>query len=179
MKRIDTRPKHDKLTMTIVMLGKGYGMPSSHAQFLAYFATYLGLFLLLRHRPPSPPSKPSSSSSPPIPLPHPHTQLRLFAILVAIVAGAVAGARVYLSYHTPRQVLAGVGAGVACALLWFVATAVLRSIGLVEWGLATGLARQFRLRDLVCQEDLIEAGWREWERRREEKEREEEWRKVR
>lgn len=33
------------------MLGKGYGMPSSHAQFVGYFSMYLVLFLLLRHDP--------------------------------------------------------------------------------------------------------------------------------
>lgn len=33
------------------MLGKGYGMPSSHAQFAAYFAVYLGLWVLVRHDP--------------------------------------------------------------------------------------------------------------------------------
>ncbi|KLU88310.1 hypothetical protein MAPG_07297, partial [Magnaporthiopsis poae ATCC 64411] len=31
--------------------GKGYGMPSSHAQFVAFWALSLALFLLVRHRP--------------------------------------------------------------------------------------------------------------------------------
>lgn len=35
-------------TDDLEMHGKGYGMPSSHAQFVAFFATYLGLWLLLR-----------------------------------------------------------------------------------------------------------------------------------
>ncbi|KAF7597327.1 hypothetical protein BBP40_006267 [Aspergillus hancockii] len=45
LKRIikEERPK--------LMFGKGYGMPSSHAQFVAYFAVYLGLFLVFRHSP--------------------------------------------------------------------------------------------------------------------------------
>ena len=33
------------------MMGKGYGMPSSHAQFVAYFAVYLGLWVVVRHDP--------------------------------------------------------------------------------------------------------------------------------
>jgi hypothetical protein len=33
------------------MLGKGYGMPSSHAQFVAFFAVYLGLWVVIRHDP--------------------------------------------------------------------------------------------------------------------------------
>lgn len=33
------------------MIGKGYGMPSSHAQFVAFFAVYLGLWVVVRHDP--------------------------------------------------------------------------------------------------------------------------------
>jgi hypothetical protein len=33
------------------MMGKGYGMPSSHAQFVAFFAVYLGLWVVVRHDP--------------------------------------------------------------------------------------------------------------------------------
>ena len=33
------------------MMGKGYGMPSSHAQFVAYFAVYIGLWVVVRHDP--------------------------------------------------------------------------------------------------------------------------------
>uniref|UniRef100_A0A0D2XCM3 Dolichyldiphosphatase n=1 Tax=Fusarium oxysporum (strain Fo5176) TaxID=660025 RepID=A0A0D2XCM3_FUSOF len=32
--------------------GKGYGMPSSHAQFVAFWSVSLALFLLVRHKPP-------------------------------------------------------------------------------------------------------------------------------
>ncbi|KFX87335.1 hypothetical protein V490_08336 [Pseudogymnoascus sp. VKM F-3557] len=46
LKRIikEERPKQ--------MHGKGYGMPSSHAQFVTFFSVHLALFLLLRHTPP-------------------------------------------------------------------------------------------------------------------------------
>lgn len=40
-------------------IGKGYGMPSSHAQFMAYWSTYLMLFVLIRHDP----LKPNTSST--------------------------------------------------------------------------------------------------------------------
>ncbi|KAL8936552.1 MAG: hypothetical protein Q9216_004874 [Gyalolechia sp. 2 TL-2023] len=40
---------------------KGYGMPSSHAQFVAFFSVYLTLFLLIRHSPhPSDTHKPTT-----------------------------------------------------------------------------------------------------------------------
>jgi dolichyldiphosphatase len=151
------------------MLGKGYGMPSSHAQFLSFFAVYLGLFLLLRHRPDSHTHSTPSENSPtkhPIPLPPSHWQIRLLVVAVVLTAAAVAGSRVYLHYHTSRQVLAGVAAGVIAAVAWFVVTGIARATGIVEWLLETRLARQFRVRDLVCGEDLVEAGWLEWERRR-------------
>lgn len=150
------------------MLGKGYGMPSSHAQFLAYFATYLSLFLLLRHRPDTPPLRAPSSRGPkpPIPLPSPRTQIRLLVVAVTLVAAGVAASRIYLHYHTPKQVLAGVAAGVLSAVMWFAVTGIARAQGLVARLLDTSLARQFRVRDLVCVEDLVESGWREWEVRR-------------
>jgi len=42
MKRYFKHPRPEQ------MHGKGYGMPSSHAQFMCYFAVYLSLWLLVR-----------------------------------------------------------------------------------------------------------------------------------
>jgi dolichyldiphosphatase len=81
-------------------------------------------------------------------------------------AGAVGASRVYLQYHTPKQVLAGAGAGAACALAWFVATDRLRAAGGVGWLLGTRLARAFRFRDLLLHEDPVQAGWEKWQRKR-------------
>ncbi|KAI4136237.1 MAG: hypothetical protein LQ340_008136, partial [Diploschistes diacapsis] len=188
------------------MLGKGYGMPSSHAQFLVFFATYLSLFLLLRRHTPQPqpqprlrlhqPHAPSSSSSlpkpthsatfhstaissttitsPPTPkknpapaqlppcaqpsaLPALHIPM-LASTLVLALAAVVAASRVYLDYHTPRQVLVGCSAGWISAVLWFAATSWLRRAGWLEWGLETGVCRALRVRDLCTEEDLVEAG---------------------
>lgn len=68
------------------MLGKGYGMPSSHAQFVAYFSTYLVLFLLLRHDP----HKPNASSTH---VPAPVWQRVGLALAAVLGAGAVAQSR--------------------------------------------------------------------------------------
>ncbi|KAK5088302.1 hypothetical protein LTR05_002519 [Lithohypha guttulata] len=166
------------------MHGKGYGMPSSHAQFVSFFAVSLTLFLLLRHQPStqhhhnSPPrsstitGKTSTATNNFDPLIYPTYRQsslleRLVLSLLAICgATAVAASRIYLSYHTPRQVLVGVIAGILFALLWFMGTSWLRTEGWVEWGLDTYLARLVRLRDLIVTEDLQDAGWGRWEARR-------------
>jgi dolichyldiphosphatase len=140
------------------MYGKGYGMPSSHAQFVSYFSISLTLFLLLRH---IPPKNPIAS----------HTPLNIasrisLSILALVNAALVAWSRIYLNYHTPKQVLIGCAAGTASAILWFMATSFLRSSGLLGWGLDLPLTRLFRVRDLVVEEDLCQSGWEKWEDRR-------------
>ncbi|KAL4918088.1 phosphatidic acid phosphatase type 2/haloperoxidase [Aspergillus aurantiobrunneus] len=142
LKRIikEERPKQ--------MFGKGYGMPSSHAQFVAFFAIYMGLFLLFRHS--------NTTGQGPIP--------RILACIgISLGATAVAVSRIYLTYHTTRQVLAGCAVGVAFALAWFVFTGLLRNHGWIDWALDHSIARFLRLRDLVVSEDLAEAGWQRWE----------------
>ncbi len=153
--------------MGVVMNGKGYGMPSSHAQFAFYFAGSLALFLLLRHRPTSPSQSPSSRSqsyTPSAALAFPH-RLAL-SLLGLVVASLIAGSRVYLNYHTPRQVVAGALAGLAFAGVWFAVTAVVRWSGWLDWMLDTGVARVLRVRDLVVEEDLVQAGWEKWSEKR-------------
>lgn len=142
------------------MLGKGYGMPSSHAQFVAYFSTFLTLFVLLRHDPHNGPA--ASATHVPIP----YWQRLLLSMAALAGAAAVAGSRIYLAYHKPRQVYVGVVAGMACALGWYVVTELARKHGLVEQLLELPLARWARLRDLVVNEDLVDAGWERWESRR-------------
>ena len=144
----------------IELHGKGYGMPSSHAQFVAYFSTFLTLFLLFRHEP----YKYAHASSTHMPMPY--WQRLLLAIASILCAAAVAQSRIYLHYHTPRQVHIGVGAGVACAFAWFICTSMARRFGIVDWFLDQPLARWLRLRDLIVNEDLVDAGWERWEMRR-------------
>ena len=141
------------------MNGKGYGMPSSHAQFVAYWATSVTLFLLLRHKP----HTPNTSTT--------HVPTSLFqrlvlSILVVGGAAAVAESRIYLNYHTPKQVLVGCMAGMFCALAWFGVVTYLRLAGWVDWALDHDLARYFRVRDLLVNEDLVDAGWERFHSRR-------------
>lgn len=125
-------------------------MPSSHAQYAFYFATYLTLFLLLRQTP-----SPNSS-------PHPI----LLSLLLLLSASLVAYSRIYLTYHTSSQVLVGCTAGAGCALAWFCATAMARRMGVVEGVLEGEVMRWLKMRDLVVEESLEEAGWERWENRR-------------
>lgn len=149
-------PLRSQLIHRTGMNGKGYGMPSSHAQFVTFFSISLTLFLLLRHRPVA-----SSTHSPTTVL-----QRVLLALASLVSASAVAWSRIYLNYHTPRQVLVGCAAGSVFAIVWFIVVAVLRYTGWVEWGLDTPIARIFRFRDLILTEDLTDAGWARWEGRR-------------
>ena len=81
-------------------------------------------------------------------------------------AATVAVSRIYLNYHTPKQVLAGCGAGIGCALAWFLVTEMLRTHGWIDWALDLPIPRLLRIRDLVVSEELDEAGWYRWESKR-------------
>ncbi|KAK5191825.1 hypothetical protein LTR99_008445 [Exophiala xenobiotica] len=139
------------------MHGKGYGMPSSHSQFVTFFALSLTLWLLFRHVPTS-----STTSYSPSTL----SERVLLSLLACMGAGAVAASRVYLNYHTPKQVLVGVAAGAVFAVIWFLFTTLLRRWGLIDWALENWISRKFRFRDLITTEDIQDAGWGRWETRR-------------
>jgi dolichyldiphosphatase len=139
------------------MYGKGYGMPSSHAQFVAYFAVYLALFLIVRHKPPYGGVRRRN-----------HTPLSIwertaYSAFGVGMAVAVAWSRIYLNYHTEWQVLVGTVAGAVSAVAWFVLTSVIRGTGLLAWGMRLPPARYLRFRDLVVEEDLCQAGWEKWD----------------
>jgi dolichyldiphosphatase len=140
----------------IAMHGKGYGMPSSHAQFVAFFSVTLALFLLFRHVP-----HPTETHTP-----FSFVQRAVLSLCALAGAGLVAWSRIYLNYHTPKQVIVGCVAGAVFALVWFGFTAFLRRSGWVDWILDTYIARLLRVRDLVVQEDLVDSGWARWEEKR-------------
>lgn len=143
--------------------GKGYGMPSSHAQFVAFWSVSLALFLLVRHRPP-PALRGRAPSS--VHRPWSIAERAGVSLVAAGIAALTAWSRVYLNYHTPKQVVAGCAAGVLSAVGWFLATEILRRTGFLTWALETPLARAFRVRDLLVEEDMCQAGWEKWEERR-------------
>ncbi|KAB5563361.1 phosphatidic acid phosphatase type 2/haloperoxidase [Coniochaeta sp. 2T2.1] len=181
-------------------VGKGYGMPSSHAQFAVFWAVALSLFLVVRHKPRSTDAgrrhpatarargdgggnaegRPAARTTRSGRLrqiqlrdveayAHQPWSLveRVGVSLVAMtLASMVAWSRIYLGYHTPTQVLAGCGAGFICAVGWFAVTYVLRQTGFLVQALNWPVARWFRVRDLIDEEDMCQAGWEKWEERR-------------
>ncbi|KAG5959857.1 hypothetical protein E4U58_004824 [Claviceps cyperi] len=136
--------------------GKGYGMPSSHAQFVAFWSVSLALFLLLRH-------KPCATRKPHRARPWSLLERTVISLAAGGLAAATAWSRIYLNYHTPRQVFVGSAMGVLVAFAWYGVTSVVRQTGLLAMGLDSSLARAFRLRDLVVFEDMCQAGWEKWE----------------
>ena len=125
---------------------------------MGFFAVTMVLFLLVRHQPPITQMKMGTKGE----MGFPYWQRLVFSVIICAVCIAVAASRVYLSYHTPTQVVVGGVAGALCGLAWYAVTAWLRRHGWLDWGLDTRLAKLGRWRDLVVEEDLAEGGWKRW-----------------
>jgi len=78
-----------------------YGMPSSHSQFMGFFAAYTILFALLR-----------------LPATRAVHKIGLVS-LVTVVAALVMYSRVYLRYHSVDQVSSGAVIGAVVGAIWF------------------------------------------------------------
>ncbi|EFX05210.1 dynein heavy chain [Grosmannia clavigera kw1407] len=140
---------------------RGYGMPSSHAQFAGYWAVTIALFLLVRYRGQN--RIPQNRQRQESPQNSWSLAERVATSTAAfVVAVLVAWSRVYLHYHTPRQVLVGFAAGLLVGFAWFAATTFVRRCGLLRWVLALPPARWLRIRDLAAEEDAPQAGWEKW-----------------
>lgn len=152
------------LTNDVEMYGKGYGMPSSHAQFVAFFAVYFSLWIYLRAR-------------------HLPTYERVLISVTTVVASiAVSASRIYLSYHTRLQVACGYSVGVVFALAWFGFTTWLRETTLGQarsgWGLETltggrklwdwilWATQIVYVKDLLADVDLVRWEWEVWNKAR-------------
>ncbi|KAJ3286082.1 Dolichyldiphosphatase 1 [Rhizoclosmatium sp. JEL0117] len=133
------------------ILGGGYGMPSSHSQFMAYFATCVILHLYL---------KTSYKSK---------LWKHLIAFATLLLAASVQYSRIHLYYHTPSQVLVGVQIGTLLGLIWFLFTTRLLLPFLVDTlkVLDHPLAIAFCVRDTSDVGDLVRCeyeGLMKWER---------------
>jgi dolichyldiphosphatase len=109
--------------------GDMYGMPSGHTQFQAFAAAYISLWALSgRWREPS-------------------ALLRWAVVLACWASVALVGSsRLYLHYHTLRQVAVGGALGVALAALWFIAVEVVARPAFAPLA-ASLLGRWLRVRD--------------------------------
>jgi len=131
------------------MHGKGYGMPSSHAQFVAFFSVYTTLWVFLRcnHFP----------------------LLKRVAVTILSFSGAsaISLSRIYLSYHTPKQVLAGNIIGAGLAIFWFCTTSYLRrcDIRMVDrtpWQWIMWAGSFIWMKDMCLDVDLVQHDYNIW-----------------
>jgi len=87
-------------------IGNGYGFPSSHSQYMGYFATFLICHLHFRHR----------FETFGHPMLDAMWRICVYTALLAW-AGTVCYSRFHLTYHTVPQIAWGVGTGVALGLM--------------------------------------------------------------
>ncbi|KAI6652781.1 Dolichyldiphosphatase 1 [Oopsacas minuta] len=113
-----------------------YGMPSMHCQFVSFFALFLTLSIILRW-------KMSLSSK----------SFYLFAINVILFGTCVS--RVYLLYHTVRQVIVGVVVGACLGVTWYYLTKWV-SYYVNRFILSSTIAEYFCIRNLGHLEDATQ-----------------------
>ncbi|KAH9976009.1 PAP2-domain-containing protein [Lactifluus volemus] len=129
-------------------VGNGYGFPSSHSQYMGYFATFLLLHLHFRH-----------------------TFVFRAMTYSAIIAWTVvvAYSRYHLSYHSVSQILWGLSLGISFGFSYYVTKHLLGRAR--AFLLMTPIFTWLRIRDgwLVWPDGGLEHQWqlwyREWRRR--------------
>eukprot|EP00696_Hemimastix_kukwesjijk_P018480 gnl/Hemi2/7375_TR2515_c0_g1_i1.p1 gnl/Hemi2/7375_TR2515_c0_g1~~gnl/Hemi2/7375_TR2515_c0_g1_i1.p1 ORF type:complete len:306 (+),score=57.85 gnl/Hemi2/7375_TR2515_c0_g1_i1:3-920(+) len=114
-------------------MGAGFGMPSSHAQFMGFLVCHILLSLLPLPLAPAPPAKPtarlhvdSNTDAAPCRCQWTWAWAWRTALETLCIAG-VCYSRVHLGYHSSAQVVAGVSLGLVFGVAWFALIALLRS----------------------------------------------------
>eukprot|EP01137_Pigoraptor_chileana_P022108 Opistho-2@86646 len=90
----------------------GYGMPSSHGQTISFFGTYI--FLAANHY-----RDAILSGLGALPSDSGRAAVTACGAAAVALSGWVSWSRVRLGFHTPAQVLVGVGVGTAFGASWF------------------------------------------------------------
>ncbi|KAF9096818.1 Dolichyldiphosphatase 1 [Mortierella sp. AM989] len=127
-------------------LGDGYGMPSSHSQFMAYFSTYMVILMFRR------------GIEPGAIIP------QLVCAAVVIWSGLVVYSRVHLFYHTWQQVAAGTICGCAFALIYYqIVNRIVRPMGILEWIVDHPWAKLLHIKDTDAIPDLAKFEWEMWQ----------------
>ncbi|KAF9437521.1 hypothetical protein BGZ76_000395 [Entomortierella beljakovae] len=127
-------------------LGNGYGMPSSHSQFMAYFATYM---ITLMYR--------SGASSDTV-------SSHLVSVIVVIWALIVIYSRVHLYYHTAQQVTVGSLCGIIFALgYYFFVQKYLRTKGMQDWMMDNSIGRWMYLVDREEIDSVYQWEWTQFQ----------------
>jgi len=144
----------------IESIGNGYGFPSSHSQYMAYFASFLICHLFFRHR-------------------FGKTNYPLFDILWRVVvylgllcwSSTVAYSRYYLGYHNVNQILWGIGIGAALGVSVYIMAELIPQrqptslLGNIKRGLLSNpLCTWLQIRDgwAIWSDGGREDEWRRW-----------------
>ncbi|OBA16906.1 uncharacterized protein OGAPODRAFT_38952, partial [Ogataea polymorpha] len=110
--------------------GLVYGMPSSHAQFMAFFVTYMSLRMFLQW--PTPVER--------------STKIGLSVLLVAAQV-LVCYSRLYFEYHDLAQIWVGTLLGQVLGSLCFLVVALLRDLGVVNRALDLQICQFLFMKD--------------------------------
>ncbi|KAG0168118.1 Dolichyldiphosphatase 1 [Apophysomyces sp. BC1034] len=141
--------EHLKITRPHVHLGDGYGMPSSHAQFVWFFVSYGILYMYKCMHFDQNAWKQCAASA------------------MLIMATLVSYSRIYLGYHTEWQVMVGAIVGVTFGILWhMIVERGLRDNGYVERILDHPLAKWAYIRDMRSIDNVAKWEYLQWERTR-------------
>ncbi|KAF9038497.1 hypothetical protein BJ165DRAFT_1531586 [Panaeolus papilionaceus] len=130
-------------------LGSGYGFPSSHSQYMAYFTAFLTCHLYFRHR---------FTSSGYVLL----DKLWRASVYSALFAwtGAVAYSRYYLGYHTPYQILWGLIIGAVLGISLYILAILIPQRAPSSF---LGQIKAFLLDNPVSVWVQLRDGWSIWE----------------
>ncbi|CEH18441.1 Dolichyl pyrophosphate phosphatase and related acid phosphatases [Ceraceosorus bombacis] len=92
-------------------LGSGYGMPSSHAQFVGFFAAYFLAHFALHHPKAARPATLVNTMR--------RFEHAVAMLAIASCAAITAYSRYHLSYHTAAQIWVGLSLGIAIGSTWY------------------------------------------------------------
>mmetsp|Transcript_22948 Transcript_22948/g.64484 ORF Transcript_22948/g.64484 Transcript_22948/m.64484 type:complete len:215 (+) Transcript_22948:75-719(+) len=113
----------------------GFGMPSSHAQFMFFFATYFTLLLV------------TSNLSLGVALPR-GLPLRAAAVWTIFLGAVVVSyTRIFLGVHTWAQVIVGAMVGAMTAVVWYAAMVRIVRPRIFPWLQTLSISRCFYIKD--------------------------------
>jgi len=140
--------KHPRPTVDFTFGREEFGMPSSHAAFATWVATYVILHCLFR----------CSGYN---------TVIRYsIALSVFIFSAVVPYSRVYLHYHYTEQVVAGMGLGVVLSMAWFTFTVKILQPHVFPWLEQVHVVEMLYFKDSSSTQNVLAVEWQESRLRR-------------
>ncbi|CCE83061.1 Piso0_002836 [Millerozyma farinosa CBS 7064] len=106
-----------------------FGMPSAHAQFMGFFAGYFSSIVLRK-------------------INHLSRRQKIAGVFILQALGiSVSFSRVYLKYHTTFQVIVGNTLGYTLGIFYYIASSIIRDVGIVDWVLDWPIVKFFYVKD--------------------------------